>query len=49
MARKGKTRDPAIETALEDVEQLRTEIQRGQEKFFQFALYFTVYADDDKR
>ncbi len=46
---KGKTRDPAIETALEDAEQLRTEIQRGQEKFFQFALYFTVYADDDKK
>ncbi len=46
---KGKTRDPAIETALEDAEQLRTEIQRGQEKFFQFALYFTVYADDEKK
>ncbi|MFA7277755.1 MAG: DUF87 domain-containing protein [Candidatus Gracilibacteria bacterium] len=46
---KGKTRDPAIETALEDAEQLRTEIQRGQEKFFQFALYFTIYADDEKK
>lgn len=46
---KGKIRDPGLETALEDAEQLRTEIQRGQEKFFQFALYFTVYSDDEKK
>lgn len=46
---KGKVRDPGLETALEDAEQLRTEIQRGQEKFFQFALYFTVYSDDEKK
>lgn len=46
---KGIVRDPALETALEDAEQLRTEIQRGQEKFFQFALYFTVYADSEKK
>ncbi len=48
-AEKGQVRDPALETALEDAEALRTEIQRGQEKFFQFALYFTVYADDKKK
>lgn len=48
-AEKGQVRDPALETALEDAEQLRTEIQRGQEKFFQFALYFTLYADDEKK
>jgi len=48
-AEKGQVRDPALETALEDAEQLRTEIQRGQEKFFQFALYFTVYADDEAK
>ena len=42
-AEKGQVRDPALETALEDAESLRTEIQRGQEKFFQFALYFTLY------
>jgi conjugal transfer ATP-binding protein TraC len=46
---KGKVRDPALETALEDAEALRTDIQRGQEKFFQFALYFTIYADDEKK
>lgn len=45
---KGIVRDPALETALEDAESLRTEIQRGQERFFQFALYFTIYSDDEK-
>jgi len=48
-AEKGLVRDPALETAYEDAEQLRTEIQRGQEKFFQFAMYFTIYADDEKK
>lgn len=48
-AEKGQVRDPALETALQDAEKLRTEIQRGQEKFFQFALYFTIYSDDEKK
>ena len=46
---KGMVRDPALETALEDAEQLRTEIQRGQEKFFQYAMYFTIYASSEKK
>lgn len=41
---KGNVRDPTLETALEDAEQLRTDLQRGQEKFFQFGIYFTIYA-----
>ncbi len=48
-ADKGMVRDPALETALGDAEALRTQIQRGQEKFFQFALYFTLYAKSEKR
>ncbi len=46
-AEKGNVRDPAMETALEDAETLRTELQRGQEKFFQFGLYFTIYSEDE--
>ncbi|MFH1546055.1 MAG: ATP-binding protein [Patescibacteria group bacterium] len=46
---KGNVRDPQLETALEDAEQLRTDLQRGQEKFFQFGMYFTVYASDLKK
>ena len=48
-AEKGQVADPALETALDDAETLRREIQKGTEKFFQFALYFTVYAEDDKK
>ncbi len=48
-AEKGVVRDPGLETALEDAESLRTEIQRGQEKFFQFALYFTIYSPSEKK
>ncbi len=50
-AEKGNVRDPALETALEDAETMRTELQRGQEKFFQFGLYFTLYSpnEDDLR
>jgi hypothetical protein len=46
---KGNVRDPAIETALQDAEELRTQIQRGQEKFFQLGLYFTVYSESEKK
>ncbi len=46
---KGNVRDPQLETTLEDAEQLRTDLQRGQEKFFQFGMYFTVYAEDLKK
>ncbi|MBU0727161.1 DUF87 domain-containing protein [Patescibacteria group bacterium] len=46
---KGMVSDPALETALQDAEELRRNIQRGQEKFFQYALYFTIYAEDDEK
>lgn len=42
---KGIISDPGLETALEDAEELRVRLQRGEERFFQFALYFTVYAE----
>ncbi|HEC20890.1 MAG TPA: DUF87 domain-containing protein [Candidatus Peregrinibacteria bacterium] len=46
---KGVVEDPALETALEDAETLRRDLQRGTEKFFQFCLYFTVYHEDEKK
>ncbi len=46
---KGLVADPALETALQDAEELRRSIQRGEEKFFQYALYVTVYAEDDEK
>lgn len=41
---KGKVRDPGIETALQDAEELRDKLQRGEERFFHLGLYFTIYA-----
>jgi conjugal transfer ATP-binding protein TraC len=45
---KGAARDPMLETALRDVEGLRDSLTQGTEKFFQFALYISLYADDLK-
>jgi len=42
---KGKTRDPGIEAAINDAEELRDQIQVGAERFFRFGLYVTIYAD----
>jgi type IV secretory pathway VirB4 component len=42
---KGAPRDPVRETALRDIEKLRDDLTQGTEKFFQFALYATLYAD----
>jgi type IV secretory pathway VirB4 component len=42
---KGKTRDPAIEAAINDAEELRDQLQVGAERFFRYGLYVTLYAD----
>ena len=47
-AEKGAPRDPIRETALRDIEKLRDDLTQGTERFFQFALYVTLYADDRK-
>ena len=45
---KGAPRDPIRETALHDIEQLRDSLTQGTERFFQVALYATLYAADKK-
>ena len=42
---KGLVRDPILETAFQDVENLRDDLQQGVEHFFQFGLYMTIYGD----
>jgi conjugal transfer ATP-binding protein TraC len=42
---KGLVRNPLLETAYHDVEELRDSLQQGTEKYFRFALYFTLYSD----
>ena len=48
-AERGKVRDPALEAALQDAEELRDSLQKSVEKFFHFALYFTIYAEDEQK
>lgn len=42
---KGLVRDPGLETAYQDAEELRDRLQRGEERYFQFSLYFTLYGE----
>jgi type IV secretory pathway VirB4 component len=46
---KGLPRDPLKETALQDIEKLRDDLTTGVEKFFQFGLYITIYAEKEKQ
>lgn len=41
----GKVRDPILETAIQDIEELRDRLQQGTERFFRFGIYMTLYAD----
>lgn len=44
-AEKGHVRDPGLQAAITDAEELRDKLQVGEERFFRFSLYFTIYAD----
>lgn len=41
---KGAVRDPQLQTAISDIEGLRDALSRGENRLFQFGLYFTLYA-----
>lgn len=44
---KGLVRDPILDTAYRDLEQLRDSLQQAQEKIFSIGLYITMYADSE--
>lgn len=44
-AEKGKVRDPGKQAAVQDAEELRDKLQVGEERFFRFGLYFTIYGN----
>lgn len=44
----GKIRDPVLEAALQNIEELRDRLQQGTEKFFRFGLYMMLYGADEK-
>lgn len=43
---KGLVRDPILETAYQDIEELRDKLQQAQERLFQFALYVTLWGEN---
>lgn len=45
---KGLIRDPTLETAFQDMEDLRDKLQTAQERMFRFGLYITIYGNDQK-
>jgi len=42
---KGLVRDPILDTAHQDLEKLRDDLQQAREKLFDVGLYITIYAD----
>ncbi|MBI1834155.1 MAG: ATP-binding protein [Candidatus Andersenbacteria bacterium] len=44
----GKVRDPQLETAYQDIEELRDRLVQGTERFYKFGMYLTLYADSEK-
>jgi type IV secretory pathway VirB4 component len=40
---KGRVRDPAKQAQILDAEEMRDKLQVGEERFFRFGLYFTIY------
>ncbi len=44
-AEKGRVRDPGTQAAIIDAEEMRDKLQVGEERFFRFGLYMTVYAN----
>jgi conjugal transfer ATP-binding protein TraC len=43
-AEKGLVRDPELDTAVRDIDELRETLAQGQNRLFQYSLYFTLYA-----
>jgi len=42
-AEKGRVRDPSKQAAILDAEEMRDKLQVGEERFFRFGFYFTIY------
>ena len=47
LEQRGIVRDPTLEAALQDAEELRDLLARGREKLYQFGMYVTIYAEDE--
>lgn len=47
-AEKGLVRDPVLDTAYQDLEDLRDKLQQAQEKLFDIGLYISIYGNTDE-
>ena len=47
-AEKGLPRDPVLEMAYSNIENLRDKLQEGSEKFFNLGVYFTVFGETEE-
>lgn len=47
-AEKGRIRDPQKQAAILDAEEIRDKLQVGEERFFRFGFYFTIYAGNEE-
>jgi type IV secretory pathway VirB4 component len=45
----GRIRNPILETAHKDIENLRDKLIQGTEKFFKYALYITIFEDSAEK
>jgi conjugal transfer ATP-binding protein TraC len=45
---KGRVRDPGKQAAILDAEEMRDKLQVGEERFFRFGFYFTIYAGSEE-
>lgn len=45
---RGLVRDPMLDTAYQDLESLRDNLQQAQEKLFDVGVYITLYGDNDE-
>jgi type IV secretory pathway VirB4 component len=46
-AEKGEVRDPQLEAAYRNIEELRDKLQQAEEKLFNVGLYISIYGKDD--
>ena len=46
---KGVVNDPAIDAQIQEVSELRNSLVRGEERYFHFAIYVTVYAESEEQ
>jgi len=48
-AERGEVRDPQLEAAYRNLEDLRDKLQQAEERLFNVGLYITIYADDEAK